>query len=282
MIIEKDICMKPFSNMKIGGIAKELIYIEDEKELYDVFTKVDRYYLLGNGTNTLINDGKLNISFISLKKLNNIVKKAKNKIYVEAGVDLTTFTKYMEENNLGGLENITGIPGSIGGLVNMNAGAYGTTIFDKIEKVRIFRKDLGIVDMSKEELGLKYRSTLIKDNKWIVIGAYFNLDEGFDEKKANEKIEKRNSNHPLEYPNLGSTFKNPKDDFAARLISEANLKSYRIGDIEVSSKHPNFLINKGNAKFKDVISLINHIKKVVNEKFNVELELEVIIIGDDN
>ncbi|VWL85935.1 UDP-N-acetylmuramate dehydrogenase [Oceanivirga miroungae] len=281
MKIEKDICMKPFSNMKIGGIAKELIYIENEEELYKVFEMVDKYYLLGNGTNTLINDTKLDISFISLKKLNKIEKKEDKYIYVESGVDLTEFTEFMKKNNLGGLENITGIPGSIGGLINMNAGAYGTTIFDKVEKVRLFRKDLGIVEISKEELGLRYRSTLIKDNRWIVIGAYFRLDEGFDEEKSNDKIEKRKNNHPLEYPNLGSTFKNPENDFAARLISEASLKGYRIGDIEVSEKHPNFLVNKGNAKFCDVMKLIEHVKKVIKNKYDIELELELIIIGDD-
>lgn len=279
MIIEKNVSTKELSNMKIGGIAKEIIYIENENELLSVFDNLHNYYLLGNGTNTLISDDYLDISFVSLKNMNKIERKD-NLIYVEAGVNLTQFTEYMRQNDLGGLENITGIPGCIGGLVNMNAGAYGTTIFDRIEKVRIFRKDLGIVEIAKENLNLRYRSTLIKDNKWIVIGAYFNLEKGFDSTLADDKIAKRQNNHPLEFPNLGSTFKNPKNDFAARLISEAGLKSYRIGDIEVSSKHPNFLINRGNAKFKDVISLVKHIQDKVFEKFNVKLELEMIVIGE--
>jgi len=136
-LIEKEnISMKEFSNMKIGGIAKKLIEIEDEKELINLFKPNERYYLIGNGTNTLIYDGYLDINFVSLEKLNKIEDLGNNRVYVEAGVDLTTFTQYMRDHNLGGLENISGIPGSIGGLVNMNAGAYGTTIFDKIDVLR--------------------------------------------------------------------------------------------------------------------------------------------------
>ena len=174
MIEKENISMKEFSNMKIGGIAKKLIEIEDEKELINLFKPNERYYLLGNGTNTLIYDGYLDIIFVSLKKLNKIKRLDETRVYVEAGVNLTEFMAYMRENDLGGLENISGIPGCIGGLVNMNAGAYGTTIFDRIEAVKVL-KDNEIVTLNKEELDYRYRSTKIKDNKWIVIAAIFNL-----------------------------------------------------------------------------------------------------------
>lgn len=278
MIIEKNAVMKEYSNMKIGGIAKQLIFVENEEELKDLFVEGENYYLLGNGTNTLISDEYLDINFVCLKKLNKIVKLDEKRVYVESGADLSSFIEYMKNNNLGGLENITGIPGTIGGLVNMNGGAYGTTIFDKIESVKVFTDKKEIKTFNKEDLEYKYRTTIIKEKKWIVIGATFSLDYGFNEAESQDKINKRQNNHPLDFPNLGSTFKNPEGNFAAQLISDCGLKNYRIGDIQVSEKHPNFLINLGNAKFKDVLALIEHIKKVVFEKTNIQLETEIIII----
>lgn len=278
MIVQENVSMREYSNMKIGGIAKSLIHIEKEDELKNLFKPNERYYLIGNGTNTLIYDGYLDINFVSLEKLNKIEDLGNNRVYVEAGVDLTTFTQYMKDHNLGGLENISGIPGSIGGLVNMNAGAYGTTIFDKIESVRVLVDNKEIKTLSKEELGYRYRGTKIKDNKWIVIGATFKLDDGFDVAACEDKLSKRQHNHPLDYPNLGSTFKNPEGQFAAQLISDCGLKKYRVGDMEVSEKHPNFLINHGNAKFSDVIDLIKHIKEVVYSKTGYMLDTEIIIL----
>lgn len=278
MIVQENVSMREYSNMKIGGIAKSLIHIEKEDELKNIFKPNERYYLIGNGTNTLIYDGYLDINFVSLEKLNKIEDLGNNRVYVEAGVDLTTFTQYMRDHNLGGLENISGIPGSIGGLVNMNAGAYGTTIFDKIESVRVLVDNKEIKTLSKEELGYRYRGTKIKDNKWIVIGATFKLDDGFDVAACEDKLSKRQHNHPLDYPNLGSTFKNPEGQFAAQLISDCGLKKYRVGDMEVSEKHPNFLINHGNAKFSDVIDLIKHIKEVVYSKTGYMLDTEIIIL----
>ena len=278
MIVQENVSMREYSNMKIGGIAKSLIHIEKEDELKNLFKPNERYYLIGNGTNTLIYDGYLDINFVSLEKLNKIEDLGNNRVYVEAGVDLTTFTQYMRDHNLGGLENISGIPGSIGGLVNMNAGAYGTTIFDKIESVRVLVDNKEIKTLSKEELGYRYRGTKIKDNKWIVIGATFKLDDGFDVAAFEDKLSKRQHNHPLDYPNLGSTFKNPEGQFAAQLISDCGLKKYRVGDMEVSEKHPNFLINHGNAKFSDVIDLIKHIKEVVYSKTGYMLDTEIIIL----
>lgn len=278
MIVQENVSMREYSNMKIGGIAKSLIHIEKEDELKNLFKPNEIYYLIGNGTNTLIYDGYLDINFVSLEKLNKIEDLGNNRVYVEAGVDLTTFTQYMRDHNLGGLENISGIPGSIGGLVNMNAGAYGTTIFDKIESVRVLVDNKEIKTLSKEELGYRYRGTKIKDNKWIVIGATFKLDDGFDVAACEDKLSKRQHNHPLDYPNLGSTFKNPEGQFAAQLISDCGLKKYRVGDMEVSEKHPNFLINHGNAKFSDVIDLIKHIKEVVYSKTGYMLDTEIIIL----
>ena len=282
MEIVKNAKMKEYSNMKVGGTAKELIFIDDKNELKEVLQTRNNIFLLGNGTNTLINDGNLDINFLSLKRLKKIVVEEKKGDYdlvrVEAGLDLDDLIDFMEKNNYSGLENITGIPGSVGGLVNMNGGAYGTEIFDCIEEVEVCKNDGEIVKIKTTDLNFKYRTTEIKENKWIVISALFKFGFGFDKAASQDKREQRKTKHPLDLPNLGSTFKNPEGTFAAKLISDAGLKGYRLGDVEISPKHPNFLTNLGNATFKDIISVIEHVKEVVFEKFGVKLETEIIIL----
>ena len=284
MEIIKNAKMKEYSNMKVGGTAKELIFIDDKNELKEVLQTRNNIFLLGNGTNTLINDGNLDINFLSLKRLKKIVVEEKKGDYdlvrVEAGLDLDDLIDFMEKNDYSGLENITGIPGSVGGLVNMNGGAYGTEIFDCIEEVEVCKNDGEIVKIKTKDLNFKYRTTEIKENKWIVVSALFKFGFGFDKEASEDKREQRKIKHPLDLPNLGSTFKNPEGTFAARLISDADLKGYRVGDAAVSEKHPNFVTNLGNATFNDVISVIEHVKEVVFEKFGIKLETEIIILKD--
>ena len=285
MRILKDVEMKEYSHMKVGGTAKELIFIEDRNEFKEVLSTRDRVYFLGNGKNTLIDGGYLDISFISLKNFQNITVEEKTDEYdlvrVEAGLDLDDLIDYMEKNDYTGLENITGIPGSVGGLVNMNGGAYGTEIFDCIEEVEICDSEGEIRKLKKSELTFKYSTTEIKEKKWIVVSALFKFKRGFDKECAEDKRNQRETKHPLDYPNLGSTFKNPEGTFAAQLISDAGLKEYRVGDAQVAFKHPNFIINLGNAKFSDVMEVIAHVKKVVSEKFNINLETEIIILKNN-
>ena len=282
MEVIKNAQMKEYSNMKVGGIAKELIFVEEKNELKEIIDTRKNIFILGNGTNTLIYDGNLDISFVSLKKLKKISIEEKNKdfdlVRVESGLDLDDLIKFMEENNYTGLENITGIPGSVGGLVNMNGGAYGTEIFDCIEEVEVCKNDGKIEKIKTKDLHFKYRTTEIKENKWIVISALFKFKFGFDRIASEDKREQRKVKHPLDLPNLGSTFKNPEGKFAARLISGAGLKGYQVGGARISDKHPNFVTNVGNATFNDVISVIEHVKEVVFEKFNIKLETEIIIL----
>ena len=282
MEVIKNAQMKEYSNMKVGGIAKELIFVEEKNELKEIIDTRKNIFILGNGTNTLIYDGNLDISFVSLKRLQKISIEEKNKdfdlVRVESGLDLDDLIKFMEENNYTGLENITGIPGSVGGLVNMNGGAYGTEIFDCIEEVEVCKNDGKIEKIKTKDLHFKYRTTEIKENRWIVISALFKFKFGFDHAASEDKREQRKVKHPLDLPNLGSTFKNPKGKFAARLISDAGLKGYQVGGARISEKHPNFVTNVGNATFNDVISVIEHVKEVVFEKFNIELNTEIIIL----
>ena len=288
MEIIKNAKMKEYSNMKVGGTAKELIFIDDKNELKEILQTRNNVFLLGNGTNTLINDGNLDISFLSLKRLKKITVEEKientkkedsyDLVRVEAGLDLDDLIDFMEKNDYSGLENITGIPGSVGGLVNMNGGAYGTEIFDCIEEVEVCKNDGKIVKIKTADLNFKYRTTELKENKWIVVSALFKFGFGFDKAASEDKREQRKTKHPLDLPNLGSTFKNPEGTFAAKLISDAGLKGYRVGDVEISPKHPNFVTNLGNATFNDIISVIEHVKEVVFEKFGVKLETEIIIL----
>ena len=283
MIVNSNIEMKEYSNMKIGGIAKELIFVENKEELVEIYNTRDRIYLIGNGTNTLINDEYLDISFISLSKLNKIevIKKENEITFVRAysGVDFDRFISYMEENDLSGIENMSGIPGSFGGMTNMNAGAYGTELFDVVEEVEIFEPENKIIKtFKKSELNSKYRTTAIKENKWVVISTVLKLTKGFNKEASLDKYNQRKQKHPLNLPNLGSTFKNPTGNYAAQLISDCGLKGYTVGEAQVSPVHPNFITNMGNAKFKDVLDVIEHVKNTVKENTGIQLETEIIIL----
>lgn len=283
MIVNSNIEMKEYSNMKIGGIAKELIFVENKEELVEIYNTRDRIYLIGNGTNTLINDEYLDISFVSLSKLNKIevIKKENEITFVRAysGVDFDRFISYMEENDLSGIENMSGIPGSFGGMTNMNAGAYGTELFDVVEEVEIFEPENKIIKtLKKSELNSKYRTTAIKENKWVVISTVLKLTKGFNKEASLDKYNQRKQKHPLNLPNLGSTFKNPTGNFAAQLISDCGLKGYSVGEAQVSPVHPNFITNMGNAKFKDVLDVIEHVKNTVKENTGIQLETEIIIL----
>lgn len=283
MIVNSNVEMKEYSNMKIGGIAKELIFVENKEELVEIYNTRDRIYLIGNGTNTLINDEYLDISFVSLSKLNKIevIKKENEITFVRAysGVDFDRFISYMEENDLSGIENMSGIPGSFGGMTNMNAGAYGTELFDVVEEVEIFEPENKIIKtFKKSELNSKYRTTAIKENKWVVISTVLKLTKGFNKEASLDKYNQRKQKHPLNLPNLGSTFKNPTGNYAAQLISDCGLKGYTVGEAQVSPVHPNFITNMGNAKFKDVLDVIEHVKNTVKENTGIQLETEIIIL----
>lgn len=282
MIRIKNASMKEYSNMKIGGIAKELIFIENKEELKEILSENEDFFILGNGTNTLINDGNINKVFINLNKINKIekIKEEDGKIFLKvgAGLKFNDLIKYMMENDYTGLEELAGIPGTVGGLVFMNGGSYGKEIFDCISEVEISDKQGNIKILKKEEIEFRYRHTEIKEKSYIIINAIFEFEKGFNQEKVKELVNKRIERHPLDYPNLGSTFKNPNGDFAARLISEAGLKKFSVGGAEVSEKHPNFIVNKNNAKFEDIIKILEEVKTRVKEKFNIELEEEIIII----
>lgn len=281
MIVKENVSLKEYSNMKVGGTAKKVVFVESKEELQEVIRNEENVFLIGNGTNVLFDDGFHDICLVSLKKMDKIQIIEKNDEYclvnVQAGLDFSKVIEFMKNNNLSNIENMSGIPGSMGGIVNMNAGAYGVEIFNVIEEVEILNDKNEIIVLKKENLEHNYRTTQIKKNKWTVISATIKLNYGFDEEISNDRLNKRKNNHPLDLPNLGSTFKNPTGNFAAQIISDLGLKNYRVGNACVSSKHPNFITNLGDATFNDIISVIEHVKKVVYEKTNIQLETEIII-----
>ncbi|MBU3842876.1 MAG: UDP-N-acetylmuramate dehydrogenase [Candidatus Fusobacterium pullicola] len=273
--------MKNHSNMKIGGVAKRFIIVEDKNELKEIFEKYDNIFLIGNGTNTLIDEGDLDITFVSLKELNKVEELSEGIVKVGAGLDFNKLTAFMNRNNYSGLENLAGIPGSVGGLVYMNGGAYGSEIFDCIKEIEIFDENHQIRTLKKEDIKFSYRSTEIQEKKWVIISATFEFKRGFDLQKVIEIQALRESKQPLDKPNLGSTFKNPAGDFSARLISEAGLKGTRVGGAEISPKHPNFIVNHGDATFEDISNILTLVKSKIKELYDVQLEEEIIILKNN-
>lgn len=276
-IVEQQV-MKEYSNMKIGGRAKRLIIVESREEMKEVYQEYDSLILLGNGTNVLFGDGYLDYNFVSTENLNKIEALGNGRVLVEAGVDLDALLCFMEKENLSGIEKMAGIPGSIGGLTYMNGGAFGTEIFDFIDEIEVLTEGNILRRIPKKDLNIQYRNTEIQEKKWIVLSVIFQFHSGFDKKTVEEIKKSREEKHPLDKPSLGSTFKNPKGDFAARLISEAGLKGRKIGGAQIAEKHPNFVLNLGEASFQDILDILNLVKTTVKEAFGVQLEEEIIII----
>lgn len=270
--------IKNYSNMRVGGKAKKLIILEKKEELIDIYKNEKNIFLLGNGTNILFASDYIDKTFVCTKKINKIIDLGNQRVKVEVGATINDLIEFMRKYNYSGLESLFGIPGTIGGLIYMNGGAFGTEIFDKIESIEILDENFEIREIKKENLKFSYRKTEIQDKNWLVISAIFKFDMNFNSARVKEIKELRESKHPLDKPSLGSTFKNPSGDFAARLISECNLKGYAVGGAKISEKHPNFVLNMGNATFKDIEKILSTVKEKVLEKFGVKLEEEIIII----
>ena len=237
---------------------------------------------MGNGSNLLVTDEGYDGVIVKLgSKLSNIVVSG-NKLTVEAGAMLTRVSRLACDRGLTGMERLSGIPGTIGGAVVMNAGAYGAEIKDVIVSAKVLDVETGdILILSREELNLSYRHSIIMEKKYIVLEAQFLLAEGDKDEIiniVNECTAQRKSKQPLEYGSAGSTFKRPEGHFAGKLIQDAGLAGYTVGGAQVSEKHCGFVINRDNATATDVLSVINHVQERVLEQFGVKLELEVYIL----
>ncbi|MBE6047726.1 MAG: UDP-N-acetylmuramate dehydrogenase, partial [Clostridium sp.] len=228
-------------------------------------------------------DGGMRGVVIALTKLNKIQSKG-NFIKADAGVLLKDVSDKAVENSLTGFEFACGIPGSVGGAVFMNAGAYGGEIKNVILEAEVMDNEGNIIVLSKDELELGYRTSKVMKENLIVISAIFQLELGEKEvieSRVEELTRKREEKQPLEYPSAGSTFKRPEGYFAGKLIQDAGLKGYSIGGAAVSEKHSGFVINKNGATAKDILDLIKYVQQEVYKQFGVELHTEVRILGED-
>ncbi|EHK2306214.1 UDP-N-acetylmuramate dehydrogenase [Clostridium perfringens] len=272
---------------RVGGPADILVTPVNEEQVVNTL-KLCReynvpYFILGNGSNILVKDGGISGVVIKFNKLNKITTEG-NCVTAQSGALLKDVSKVALENNLRGFEFACGIPGSIGGAVFMNAGAYDGEMAHVIKSARVIDENCNIKNLTKEELELGYRSSIVMKKGYVVIEATVELESGeyaSIKDKIDDLTNRRESKQPLEYPSAGSTFKRPEGYFAGKLIQDSGLKGFSIGGAAVSEKHSGFVINKGGATAKDVLDVIAHVQKTVKENFDVELHTEVRIIGRD-
>lgn len=282
--------MSEHTTFKVGGPAECYIKIYDVEHLRHIlrFAKQKNIpiTILGNGSNVLVLDKGikgivLNIRFNKIEMMNLDKKIFAN---VGAGVKISVFGHLLLKNAIAGFEELSGIPGTIGGAVRMNAGAHGKEFKDIVSSVTCMDYDGNIHQFKNEDMHFEYRKSMLKDEAYIVLEIHMEFQKG-EEKDIKEKMEEyanyRKEKQPIEYPSAGSTFKRGADFITAKLIDEAGLKGYSIGGAEVSSKHAGFIINKGNATAKDILELIEYVKHEVEEKFNKKIELEIEIIGEN-
>ncbi len=286
-ILKTDFPMNTISSMKTGGTVKYLFSPDSEEKFISLMEYLRenkiKYKVLGNISNVLIPDGYLDFCFVLTGKLSSYCLSKKNTIYASCGTPLTLISSFAGKNSLSGLEFAYGIPGSCGGGIFMNAGAYGGELSSHITKVRAFdKRKCELVSLDNSECDFSYRHSVFQENKnLIILGAYFELTPGNEDeiqKACEENMAKRKSSQPLEYPSCGSAFKRPKDNFAGKLIQDSGLSGFSVNDACVSEKHAGFIINKGNATSEDVIKLISHIKKKVYKDSGIMLENEIEIL----
>ena len=277
--------LKKHTTYGIGGPADLMIFPKSKQDLIKVIEIINenkiQLTILGSGSNVLVSDNGIRGAVISLKNSLKQIEVDDNILYAECGTMLGKIVKHAVKNNLIGLENLNGVPGTLGGALIMNAGAWGGEISENLIHVEVINSKSEIQKIQKKDLNFSYRqSSFNKDD--ILLSAKFNL------KKADKDIIKENfieaqsgrkKSQPLNKRSAGSLFKNPKNNSAGKLLDEAGLKGFSIGDAKISEKHANFFINDGDATSKDMIMLIKKAHKEVKDKFNVNLSLEVKLMG---
>ncbi|MBQ9072451.1 MAG: UDP-N-acetylmuramate dehydrogenase [Bacilli bacterium] len=273
--------IKDYTTYKVGGKAICIVIPEDENCLIDLLMYLRdnniKHMILGNGSNVIFNDSGYNGVIIKLDNFNNL-KIIGNKIIVGAGYMLNKLALRVSRLGFTGMEFATGIPGTVGGAVYMNAGAYKTDMGYIVTNVKVLTPDYEIKVLKNKDLDFHYRTSFLQKNKdYICLEATITLIKGNAEEimeLINERKKRRVETQPLEYPSAGSVFRNPEGDFAGRIIEEIGYKGKSIGGAQVSEKHANFIINTGSATGEDVKKLINEIKDKVKDKYNIELKVE--------
>ena len=278
--------MKKHTTFRVGGPADVLVQ-PDETALAAIIALCRQYHVpysfIGNGSNLLVGDKGIRGVVIEMTDTMGKIEVHGTKITAQAGAMLSKIANTAASNGLGGMEFAAGIPGSVGGAVVMNAGAYGGEMKDIIEKVYVLDENGAQLELDRDALDLGYRHSCIPDKKYIVTKVVLELvprDEAEIRSEMKELNEKRAEKQPLQYPSAGSTFKRPEGYFAGKLIMDAGLRGYQVGGAQVSEKHCGFVINKGDATAADICQLMQDVSDKVHAQFGVVLEPEVKMIGE--
>lgn len=285
-VFENELLSK-HTTFRIGGPVRYFLTPDstgDIKKVVSICKEQNiEFYVIGNGSNLLVSDKGYDGIVIKIGENLRDINCEGNKIYATAGATLAGIAQVALHNSLTGFEFAAGIPGTLGGALVMNAGAYGGEMKQVVESAELLDNEGNLVVLSNEELELGYRTSVITKKGYFVLSAIIKLDYAEDREairvRMSELAAQRREKQPLEYPSAGSTFKRPEGYFAGKLIMDAGLKGYTIGGAAVSEKHCGFVINKGGATADDVIKLIEHVRATVFDKFGVELEPEVKLLG---
>jgi len=278
--------MKEHTSFKIGGPAALLIDIASVDEILQVLeilnTNNAKYYVMGNGSNLLVDDEGYTGVIVKLADYLANVTIKNNQVTAESGILLSTLSKIVAKESLIGFEFASGIPGTVGGAITMNAGAYDGEMKDCVVSVKVLKEDGTVEDIVNEDMNFGYRMSDVKVHNYIVLEATYKFEQG-DPKvildKTKDFTERRTSKQPLTLASAGSMFKRPVGYYAGKLIDDSGLRGARIGDAQISEKHCGFVVNRGKATCKQVLDLIEMVRKVVMDKFGVMLETEVKYLG---
>lgn len=279
--------MKRHTTFRIGGPAEVFVMpgnLEEMQRILEICRTEDLpYFILGNGSNLLVSDKGYQGVVVQLYRNFGQIRVEDSQIHAQAGALLSGIAAAAREASLTGFEFAGGIPGTLGGAVVMNAGAYGGEMKDVLKEVTVLTPEGGVLTLQADELHMGYRTSVIKEAGYIVLEAVISLEKGDQEEirsRMQELAGMRTSKQPLSYPSAGSTFKRPEGYFAGKLIMDSGLRGYQVGGAQVSEKHCGFVINTGNATAKDVTTLMSDVQRIVMEKFGVKLEPEVKFLGE--
>ena len=287
---EENIClqesMASHTTFRIGGLADCFVQLENTEQLIKVQKYLSQvgvpFFILGNGSNLLVSDAGFRGVILQIGPKMSKVTVEGNVIVAQAGASMAQIARTAMEHELAGMEFASGIPGTIGGGVVMNAGAYGGELSQIVTQVNVVNSEGEIMELDNETMEFGYRTSTIRNNPFTVTEVILRLEKG-DRQQIRERMEelaaRRREKQPLEYPSAGSTFKRPAGYYAGQLIMEAGLRGFQCGGAKVSDKHCGFVINTGNATAEDVRTLIREIQTRVKDQFNVNLETEVLFLG---
>ena len=279
--------MRLHTTFRVGGPAALFLELQSEQEFRDILTLLhaeeEDYFTVGNGSNLLISDTGYNGVILHPSKNFGDVRVEGERLICESGATLAAIARTALEQELTGFEFAAGIPGSLGGAIVMNAGAYDGEMKQVVETVKLITPEGEIITKDSEEMEFSYRHSILKEKPYLVLSVTIKLRKGEKEQikaRMEELAQKRREKQPLEYPSAGSTFKRPEGYFAAKLIQDAGLRGLMVGGAQVSEKHCGFVINKDQATAKDIYELMKRVQEQIKEKYGVMLEPEVICLGD--